>query len=313
MTATNPVRFGADNNGADKQALFRDLVTDLIISKFEAQTVMGEGSHEIRNITNGTGAEFKVFGSTAAGKYHVPGNPTQAGAADFSKFTINVDDIFYERFDSYELDELMADYSAVDKLTDEASLILMRNYEKNIFRTAILASRHAGGTGRDAGTEIVNATALTDGVSLAGSIYDMMAEMDEKNVPAEGRKVFVKPQQYYALVQNLDAINKDYGGMGSYAEGTIVKIAGATLVKTNYLPQENVTGTFNNKYDGDFTNVAALVMTSEAIGTVNLRDVKVTVKPVEEEFADLIQASYVKGHGVLKPACAGTIVTTATV
>lgn len=312
MSTHSPVRIGANDNGADKKALFKELVQNMIISKFESTTLMGANTHEIKNISNGTGAEFKVFESSAEGKYHTAGNETTAGSAKFSKFLINVDDIFYERFDSYELDELMADYNAVNQLTTEASQILVRNYEKNVFRTGILASRQAASTGRDAGTEIVAATALTDGVVLAGAIYDMMAAMDEKNVPGE-RVVYVKPQQYYNLVQNLDAINKDYGGMGSYADGKILKIGGATIQSTNYLPQENVSGTFGNKYDGDFTNVAALVMTKEAVGTVNLRDVRVDMEERKLHFGDTVQASYVKGHGVLKPACSGTIVTTATV
>lgn len=311
MSTNTPVRFGANDNGADKKAMFQEVVQDLIIAKFEKTTLMGANTHEIKNIAHGKAAEFKVFESEAEGKYHTAGNETVAGAAKFSKFLLSVDDIFYERFDSYELDELMADYNAVEQLTTEASQILVRNYEKNLFRTGILASRQAGSTGRDGGSEIVAATALTDAKVLAGAIYDAMATMDDNGVPAEGRVVYVKPQQYYALVQNLDAISKDFGGMGSYAEGNIVKVGGALIQKTTYLPQENVTGTFDNKYDGNFTNVAALIMTKEAIGTVNLRDIRVDMEEQKLHFGDVVQASYVKGHGVLKPACAVSIVTVA--
>ena len=68
-------------------------------------------------------------------------------------------------------------------------------------------------------------------------------------------------------------INRDWGGAGVYADGTVLRVAGVQIVKSNNLPQANSAATGeNNTYNGDFTNVKALVMQKQAIGTVKLMD-----------------------------------------
>ena len=66
----------------------------------------------------------------------------------------------------------------------------------------------------------------------------------------------------------------DWGGAGVYADGTVLRVAGVQIVKSNNLPQANISAATgeNNTYNGDFTNVKALVMQKQAIGTVKLMD-----------------------------------------
>ena len=45
--------------------------------------------------------------------------------------------------------------------------------------------------------------------------------MDEKDVPETERVAIVKPEEYYKLVQTTDVINRDWGGSGVYADGTV--------------------------------------------------------------------------------------------
>lgn len=300
---------------AKERALFKEIAQNEIIVKFNAKTNFGEGTHDIRTIENGVGAEFEVFEGENSVHYHVIGQDTTKDSALHNNFIINVDAIAYKAYSFYALDEWMSHNAAQKraKYVDNISLALANNQDTNIMATAIKASRAASDTGRDGGTEVLEPSALTDGKKLAGAMYAAAAALDDKSVPEEGRRCFVKPTQYYSLVQNLDAINKDFGGMGSYSDGKITRIAGIELVKTTRLPQGTLTGTYSNKYDGDFSNVAALIMTPEAVGTVKLREVETTLYKDEGKFDETIRSHYVKGHGILKPATSVSIITTATV
>ena len=64
---------------------------------------------------------------------------------------------------------------------------------------------------------------------------------------------------------------------GVYADGTVLRVAGVQIVKSNNLPTSNISSATseNNTYNGDFTNVKALVMQKQAIGTVKLMDLAV--------------------------------------
>jgi hypothetical protein len=105
-----------------------------------------------------------------------------------------------------------------------------------------------------------------------------------------------------------------WGGAGVYADGSVLRVAGVQIVKTNNLPTTNVTAVSgeNNTYNGDFSNTAALVMQKQAIGTVKLMDL--AVEQTTGDFnimyqGTLMAAKYAMGHGVLRPECAVEIKT----
>ena len=129
--------------------------------------------------------------------------------------------------------------------------------------------------------------------------------MDEKDVPENDRVAIVKPEEYYKLVQTTDVINRDWGGSGVYADGTVLRVAGVQIVKSNNLPTTNIasaTSGTNNTYHGDFTNVKALVMQKSAIGTVKLMDLAVEQTSGDFEImyqGTLMAAKYAMGHGIL--------------
>ena len=70
----------------------------------------------------------------------------------------------------------------------------------------------------------------------------------------------------------------------------------------------------NNTYNGDFSNVKALVMQKQAIGTVKLMDLAVERTSGDFEVmyqGTLMAAKYAMGHGILRPECAVEIKATA--
>jgi hypothetical protein len=94
-----------------------------------------------------------------------------------------------------------------------------------------------------------------------------------------------------------------------YAEGTVLKVAGIQIVKSNNVPTTNVSAVSgeNNTYHGDFSTTVALVMQKSAIGTVKLMDLAVERTSGDFEImyqGTLMAAKYAMGHGILRPECA---------
>jgi hypothetical protein len=100
-------------------------------------------------------------------------------------------------------------------------------------------------------------------------------------------------------------IHHDYNPTpnGGYAQGTVARIAGVEVVKTNNLPQSNI-ATGPAAYQGNFTTVAALVWQKGAMGTVKLLDLAVESGWMMEYQTYLILGKYAVGHGILRPECA---------
>ena len=117
------------------------------------------------------------------------------------------------------------------------------------------------------------------------------------------RNAFFRPAQYYLLAQNTTVINQWFGGQGAYAEGTVLKVGGLTIVKTNALPRTNVT-TGVAAYQGNFANTVGLVMNKQAVGTVKLMDLAMESEYDIRRQGTLMLAKYAVGHGVIRPECA---------
>lgn len=123
------------------------------------------------------------------------------------------------------------------------------------------------------------------------------------------RTIILRPAQYYLLAQTTKVLSRDWGGAGVYADGTVLKVAGVQIIKSNNLPTgvvDAVTGE-KNTYNGDFTNTVALALQKEAIGTVKLKDL--SVEKSGSDFHIMYQSTmmvgkYAMGHGILRPGCA---------
>jgi len=112
------------------------------------------------------------------------------------------------------------------------------------------------------------------------------------------------------LAQDTSLMNIDHAaGNGNYADGTVFKVAGANLIKTNNLPITNVTAG-PAAYRGDFTKLAAIVMTNKAVGTVKLMDLASEMQWDMRRQVTLILSKYAIGHGVLRPEAAVELLTT---
>lgn len=314
MANATPSRLGVVNGAtptdfASANALFLKVFAGEVLTAFDEVNVMKD-LHVARTIASGKSASFPVTGKANAA-YHAAGTPllgTQKIA--HNEIVINIDDVLIADTFIANIDEAKNHYDVRAEYSRLLGLALAKEFDTRTQRVALLAARAAAKvTGGAGGSSLVAAGSDTDGAALAAAIFEAAKVMDEKDVPENERVALVRPSQYYNLVQTTSVINRDWGGAGVYADGTVLKVAGVQIVKTNNLPSTNVAAVAgeNNDYSGDFTGVQALVMQKQAIGTVKLMDL--AVQQTTGDFnvmyqGTLMAAKYAMGHGILRPECA---------
>ena len=305
----NFTRLGQANLSGDAMALFRDQFIPELLTAFDAKRVM-KNYVRTKTIQKGKSATFPVLGDTSA-KYvtvgdSLLGNQTIA----HNEITINVDPFLVSDILIHELDLKLQEYDDRAEIVNEMAKALANTEDKQLLQVGVLAAR-ANGTvqGRAGGSVLKSgATVKTDAATLAAAIYTAGVELDEKNVDEADRYCFVRPLQYAMLAQYEDIKNHDIG-TGSYSDGTTGQLNNIKIIKTNHLPQENISQTSdatkpNNVYYGDFSKTAALVMNRQAIGTVSRQGLIVEPKWILERLSHLLTARILQGHGILRPECA---------
>ena len=204
-------------------------------------------------------------------------------AINHNEVVVNIDDVLIADTFIANIDEAKNHYDVRAEYSRLLGMALAKQFDIRCLQLGVLAARgSATVTGGNGGSAITDADAATNGASLAASIFEAAQAMDEKDVPENDRVAIVKPAQYYNLVQTTDVINRDFGGAGVYADGTVLRVAGIQIVKSNNVPTTNVAAVSgeNNTYHGDFSNTVALVMQKSAIGTVKLMDLAVNAPQV---------------------------------
>jgi len=281
MAAPNgtPTRLGAVNgaaaNFAEETALFDQVFVEEIYAQFEKRN-KALSRFKTRTIPEGSGARF-LFTGTSAASYHTPGTYLVGDNFLQAEKVINIDKMLIDTKEIAEIDDLMKHWDVRSEMAQKMGYNLSDTLDQNILRCAIRAARVTSPhvTGGPTGSTINDADGATNATSLADSLFAAAQTLDEKNVPDADRVAWVRPAQYNLLVRNQDAINRDWGGAGSYADGNILRIAGLEVCKTNNLESTDFTqpSGVNNTYTVDAQNTIALVTHPEAVGTVKLLDI----------------------------------------
>jgi len=308
-------RLGQINQSGDANALFLKVWSGEVLATFQRENKM-LGMTNVRTISSGKSAQFPVIGTTSA-SYHTPGNEILGTSVKHAEKTINIDDLLVSSAFIANIDEAKSHYDVRSTYTSEMGRALANTVDKNLLQLAVLgAQASATITGGSGGTEITDADANTNATSLIASIFECAQALDEKDVPSEDRFCVVKPDVYYQIVQNDKILNRDFGanGNGVYADGTVIKVAGINIVKSNtavtaFADNSTAVSGTNNTYNVDAQHVVATVFHKSAIGTVKLLDLG-----VESEFdirrqGSLMVAKMALGHGILRPESATLIKT----
>lgn len=323
MANATPDRIGQINGSGAVDALFLKVFAGEVITAFEGTNVMMD-KHSVRQISNGKSASFPRLGKIAA-EYHTPGAEITGLAVNHGEAVITIDDLLISHNFLANIDEAKNHYDVRAPISTEMGRTLAKQMDAHVMQTGVLAARSANQiTDLPGGSVILTGDVndqdgggvdfLNSGADLMEGIFAAAETLDGKDVPDDQRYVFLRPAQYYQLVRDNKLVEADESDLG---EGTIYKLAGMTLVKTNNLPRANVqAGTVGagtaDKYAGDFTNTAALVMHPRAVGTVKLLDLGMEAEYDIRRQGYFMVAKYAVGHGILMPEAAIEIRNSAT-
>ena len=354
QNSMNPIdvsRLGQINATGDANAMFLKVFSGEVLQVFEEANVMMP-LHTVRTIASGKTAQFPVMG-TASAKYHTPGESILGsgldssgsdGVLDEAKYlskvkhaerTISIDGTLVSSAFIADIDEAKNHYDVRSGYTTAIGRELAYHSDRALIRTVIAGARAttdrfgvaAGTSTQFLGAAINETGANTEytAAEMVTAIASIAQKMDEKNVPAEGRYVLLTPAEYYKLVSSgNDAINTDFGGMGSIATGEVAQVAGIRILKSNHIPNSNEAGTIfddaaiaNNVFDANgtagysanFSNTVGVAFQTEGVGTVKLLDLGLESEYQLDRLGTLMVAKYAMGHGVLREECCYEIVT----
>lgn len=317
MSDANVTRLGQINGSGDVDALFLQLYAGEVLTAFEGNTVMME-RHQVRTISHGKSASFPAVGLIDA-YYHVPGSEILGQKVNQSEAVITIDDLLLSDAFLANIDEAKNHFDMRSIITTEQGRKLAKTMDQHLLQVGVKAARASNVVSGLPGGSIIltsdsdapaSADFATNGDDLAAALFIAAQKLDEKDVPETDRYCFVRPEQYYKLVQAEKTINRDFGGAGAYSDGKVFRVAGIEIVKTNNLPNSNIAagsgvraGTAD-RYAGDFTNTTALVMHKSAVGTVKLLDLALDAGYDMRRQGWMVISKYAVGHGVLRPNAA---------
>jgi hypothetical protein len=314
MANATVARIGQINGSGDVDALFLKVFAGEVLTAFEVNNVALTKTL-MKTIANGKSAQFPAFGRIAA-EYHVPGTEITGKTMNQAEVVITIDDLLISHAFISNIEEAKAHYDARSIYTTEIGRALAIQMDKHIFQVGVKAARTvATVTGLPGGSTILESTpgapASADfednGDHLAAALFLAAQKLDENEVPEGDRYCYVRPKQYYKLVQAEKTINRDFGGSGAFMDGKVYRVAGIEICKTNHLPSADLSAATGvdagtaNRYRDNFTNVVGLVNHKSAIGTVKLLDLGMEAEYDIRRQGTLVVAKYAVGHGVLRP------------
>jgi len=337
MADTTASRLGQVNATGDVDSLFLKVFSGEILTTFEEQNVMKD-LHMVRTISSGKTAQFPVTG-VASAAYHTVGEDIVDGSNGYlstikhAERTINIDDVLIASTFIANIDELKNHYDVRSIYAKELGKALAKRFDIATMKTLFAAAGGTSEIGGNGGTSVSGATTTTAS-GLVDALYAVARSLDEKDAPEDGRFAILTPSQYYTLLtaDNV-AINRDNGGVGNVADGSIARVAGINLFKSNHLDSiiglgddsavatgdgssnNDVFGAGGTGYNGDFSALSGtagakgfLAGTKEAIGTVKLLDLATESEYQIQRQGTLFVAKYAMGHGVLRPECAVKVI-----
>ena len=312
MSNANPSRVGQAGLSGATDALFLKVFSGEVMSTFNSQTVMKEKTR-IRSINNGKSAQFAAIAKTVA-EYHTAGAEILGNNIEHGEKIITIDDLLIANTFISKIDEAKNHYDVRAEYSKQMGQALAQTYDRNLLSMAVKAARDPSGIGAgvagqgNAASDAIGATPTT--TQLVTAIYDAAATLDTANVPEDERFVIVSPATFYALVQEDKLINRDFGSNGSYSDGTIMRVAGMQIIKSNNLVIDHTSSAnvakypdYASKYTVNGSDTKALIIQKQALGTVQLMDMATEMEYDIRRQGTLAVSKIAVGHGVLRPEC----------
>ena len=321
MANATPVSLGRVNAGGSEDALFLKVFAGEVLTSFDRASVT-QGAEMVRSIASGKSATFPVMGRVSA-SYHTAGSEITGSDVNHNEKVITINDLLLSSVFLSNIEEAKNHWDVRGAYSTEIGRALAFQKDKHILQTigqAAQASANVADTSYGAGTVLTNtniasATASTAANAMIDSLFDAAKQLDANYVPKEGRKAFIKLEEYYKLANGTNVVNVDFSGQGSIADGKVMKVAGIELIPTAHFGDiaANITAApaagsatagGSNPQTVNLANYVCLVSHPSAVGTVKLMDLGVESEYDIRRQGTLMVAKYAMGHGVLRPEAA---------
>ena len=318
MANATPASIPQINSTGTEDALFLKVFAGEVLTSFDRASKTG-GAEMVRSISNGKSATFPVMGRIAAA-YHVAGAEILGETANHNEKVITINDLLTSSVFLSNIEEAKNHWDVRSAYSGEIGRALAFQKDKHVLQTigqcAIGSTPNV--TGGDVTTnifdaDIAHATDATAATAMIGAIFTAAKQLDSNYVPSEGRKCFMRLEEYYKLANATNVINADFSGKGSIAEGRVARVAGIDLIPVPHFVETNVTSGVDagsataataTPQAVDLRTYVALVSHPSAVGTVKLMDLSVESDYDIRRQGTLMVAKYAMGHGTLRPEAA---------
>lgn len=319
MANATAASIGRVNASGSEDALFLKVFSGEVLTAFERSSVT-QGAEMVRSISNGKSASFPVMGRIDAA-YHTPGAEIVGTDVNHNEKVITINDLLVSSAFLSNIEEAKNHWDVRSSYSSEIGRALAFQKDKHVLQTIGQAAQASANiSGGDAGTVLTNtgiasATAATAANAMIDSLFDAASNLDSHYVPKEGRKAFIRLEEYYKLANATNAVNIDFSGgaNGGVAEGKVMRVAGIELIPTAHFVSSNVnsgvdqgsaTQGGSNPQAVDLSNYVCLVSHPSAAGTVQLMNLATEMEYDIRRQGTLMVAKYAMGHGVLRPEAA---------
>jgi hypothetical protein len=325
----NIPRAGSVDNGSDKDALFLQVFSGEVLSAFEEANVMRE-LHTVRTISEGKSASFPVTG-VAGAAYLTAGEDIYNGTDHLSKIkhsekVITIDDLLVSSTFIADIDSLRNHFDLRSIYSNELGKALAKRFDLAVMKTLVAGAGAAAATDQPAGISITGfgAFSAATGEKVVDAIVDIAQKLDENDIPDDGdRFAVLPPELYYLLISDASgniALNKDYGGVGSIAQGNVPMVAGIKIFKSNHVkdiavadasqiqdddnaknnPFDDAGASATNGYNADLSTLRFIGGHKSCVGTVKLLDLATDMDYSVQRQGTLLVAKYAMGHNFLR-------------
>lgn len=299
-----------NNGGAPFDDIALKVYAGMILEAFNKETTT-EGRIMTRTISSGKQAQFPVIGRTAT-QTHSRGAEVAAVAdqVNSNERTIDIEDILMAPIFIDILDEAKAHFDIRRPYATQQGQALAEESDKRSLMAIIAAAANTtpNFTGGDVTAQVTSATVDTDPAVLRAGVYTAAEELDENSVPSSDRFLWLKPAQYYLLLEDGEFIDRDFndGGNGSKATAVMRNASDFTVVKTTNFPtvDESANTALPTNQRLNFDDAVAVAAHSSAAGMVSLMGLMFESEYDMNRQGHLLIAKYARGFGDLRPEAA---------
>lgn len=277
--SANLTRPNQQNGTGAVDALILEEFTG-IVEETIARRSATEGLVPVRSVKGtSTVTNFNV-GESTLGKV-VPGVTPEGAKSQLSKNNVTIDTLVYARAHIALLETFQTQFDVRQKIGMEHGKKIAKFKDQAFLiqgiKAALATTSSYGSTpGYFGGSQetLANTNDLKDPAKMYSAFARLFAKIEEKDVDPvdDNLAIFVRPDVYYTLLQSEYVVNGEYKTSdGTNVKGKVFEAWGVPVISTNNLPRSAISGHLlsnsdnDDAYDGDFSNVGALVMSPETL------------------------------------------------